>query len=520
MRVNLPVTQHEFDFPEESMLVSSTDTKGIIVHCNPAFIEASGYSHDELVGQPHNLIRHPDMPPQAFKDMWSTVGRGHTWTGLVKNRRKDGGFYWVRANVTPIMEGGKPRGYLSVRTKPGRAEVQQAEALYARLRSDLAAQRETIRLHHGRVVYPGMRGALQRLQQLSATQSLALMLLGVVLLGMLPRWLGWQGVLAWGAQLALMGVGCAGVLAWFHGRIVGGMRTVERFAGDIAGCNLVTTLDSAQCAPSLAPLVRGLQQIQVNLRAVVGDVRTEIAGFLRSTEEISQGGHDLYQRTEAQAANLQETAAAMQELSSTVRHTADTSSAVANDSTHSAEVARAGGLAVQQVGQAMHAIEQSSRKVGEIVSVIEGIAFQTNLLALNAAVEAARAGEQGRGFAVVAGEVRALAQRSAGAAKEIRALIGTSVSQVADGSRQMAEAGQTIAGVVSSVSRVSDLVRQISQATAEQSIGIGQVNEAVAQLETVTQQNAALVEQTAASAEALKGNSVALSRSVQVFRIR
>ena len=106
------------------------------------------------------------MPPQAFKDMWSTVGRGHTWTGLVKNRRKDGGFYWVRANVTPIMEGGKPRGYLSVGTKPGRAEVQQAEALYARLRSDLAAQRETIRLHHGRVVYPGMRGALQRLQQL------------------------------------------------------------------------------------------------------------------------------------------------------------------------------------------------------------------------------------------------------------------------------------------------------------------------------------------------------------------
>ena len=365
-----------------------------------------------------------------------------------------------------------------------------------------------------------MRGALQRLQQLSATQSLALMLLGVVLLGMLPLWLGWQGALAWGAQLALMGVGCAGVLAWFHGRIVGGMRSVERFAGDIAGCNLATTLDSAQCAPSLAPLVRGLQQIQVNLRAVVGDVRTEIAGFLRSTEEISQGGHDLYQRTEAQAANLQETAAAMEELSSTVRHTADTSSAVANDSTHSAEVGRAGGLAVQQVGQAMHAIEQSSRKVGEIVSVIEGIAFQTNLLALNAAVEAARAGEQGRGFAVVAGEVRALAQRSAGAAKEIRALIGTSVSQVADGSRQMDEAGQTIAEVVSSVSRVSELVREISQATAEQSIGIGQVNEAVTQLEAVTQQNAALVEQTAGSAEALKGNSLALSRSVQVFRLR
>jgi aerotaxis receptor len=519
MRVNLPVTQYEYDFPETSMLVSTTDTKGIITHCNPAFVDASGFDHEELVGQPHNLIRHPDMPPQAFKDLWATVGRGHTWTGLVKNRRKDGGFYWVRANVTPIMENGKPRGYLSVRTKPGRAEVQLAEALYARLRADLAAQRETIRLHRGQVVYPGLRGMLQRLQQVSATQTLALMLLGVVFAGMLPRWLGGEGAgVAW-VQLALLLAGAGGVVAWFQARIAGGMRAVERFAGDIAGCNLATHMDSAQYAASMAPLARGLQQIQVNLRAVVGDVRTEIAGFLRSAEEIAQGGRDLYQRTEAQAGNLQQTAAAMEELSSTVQHTADTSGAVARDSIQSAEVARRGGQAVQQVGQAMHDIEQSSRKVGEIVSVIEGIAFQTNLLALNAAVEAARAGEQGRGFAVVAGEVRALAQRSAGAAKEIRALIGASVAQVTDGSRQMDAAGETIAEVVSSVSHVSELVRQISEATAEQSIGIGQVNEAVVQLESVTQQNAALVEQTAASAEALKGSSAALSRSVEVFRI-
>ena len=180
-------------------------------------------------------------------------------------------------------------------------------------------------------------------------------------------------------------------------------------------------------------------------------------------------------------------------------------------------MARRGGQAVEQVGQAMQAIERSSGQVSEIISVIEGIAFQTNLLALNAAVEAARAGEQGRGFAVVAGEVRALAQRSASAAKEIRMLIGASAAQVADGSRQMAEAGKTIAEVVASVSRVSALVHQISLATTEQSVGIGQANEAVTQLEAVTQQNAALVEQTAASAEALKSNSTALSRSVQVF---
>ena len=123
MRTNLPVSHKEYFFPESQLLVSTTDAKGCITHCNTAFAEVSGYSYDELMGQPHNLIRHPDMPPQAFKDMWSTIGRGHTWTGLVKNRRKDGGFYWVRANVTPIMQDGKPREYLSVRTKPTAQEI-------------------------------------------------------------------------------------------------------------------------------------------------------------------------------------------------------------------------------------------------------------------------------------------------------------------------------------------------------------------------------------------------------------
>ena len=519
MRVNLPVTAEEYDYPAEHMLVSTTDPQGRITHCNPAFMDASGYGYNELIGEPHNLIRHPDMPPQAYKDLWATIGRGLPWTGLVKNRRKNGGFYWVRANVTPIMENGKPRSYMSVRTKPARAEVAQAEALYALLRSDHAAGRVTLRLHQGRVIYPGLRGALQRLGQISATQSLGLMLLGVAGAGMLPHLLGIQGAPAWMASLALLLVGNAGVLMWFYGRIVRGLRATEHFASDIAACNLSTSLASGQFPNSLAPMARNLQQIQVNLRAVVGDVRTEIAGFMRVAEEIAQGGHDLSARTHAQASSLEETAAAMEELASTVRQTADTATQVSGDSQQSAAVARRGGEAVQQVGRAMLAIEQSSRQVGDIVGVIEGIAFQTNLLALNAAVEAARAGEQGRGFAVVAGEVRALAQRSASAAQQIRTLIATSVSQVAQGSQQMNEASQTIAEVVDAVSRVSQLVREISLATAEQSIGIEQANQSVSHIEGMTEQNTSLVELTAASAEGLKGNSTGLWRSVQVFRI-
>ncbi len=518
MRTNLPITQQEVDYAANQMLVSTTDTKGIITHCNRAFVAVSGYAYEELIGQNHNLIRHPDMPAAAFKDLWTTVGRGRPWTGMVKNRCKNGDYYWVLANVTPILENGKPKGYMSVRTKPSRQQVQAAEALYARMNAAKTSQALPFHLQGGEVRMRGLRGLPGALQRMPLTGRLGLALVSLAVAGLLPQWLVSDTGLRVALQAAILLLGAAGITAWFHRRFGSAMAEAERFAGNLAGCNLNTPA-SGHFPPPMGTLMRSLQQIQVNLQAVVGDVRAEIDGFTQSAAEIAAGGVDLSERTESQASSLQQTAASMEQLSGTVKHTADTAIQVSAQGVQCTAVATQGGEAVHKVGAAMQAIDASSAQMREIIGVIEGIAFQTNILALNAAVEAARAGDQGRGFAVVASEVRALAQRSGAAAKEIRELIARSVDQIQEGSKQMSNAGQTIDAVVQSVKEVSTLIAAITSATKEQAIGIAQVNEAVTQLDTVTQQNAALVEQSAASADGLNASAVMLGRMAQVFRL-
>ncbi len=289
-------------------------------------------------------------------------------------------------------------------------------------------------------------------------------------------------------------------------------------ANAVASGDLTSKIE-ARANDETGMLIQALKSMNQNLVELVSDVRASADSIATGSKQIAQGNQDLSQRTEEQASSLEETASSMEELTSTVKQNAENAKQANQLAKGASEIAMKGGSVVSQVVGTMSSINESSRKIVDIISVIDGIAFQTNILALNAAVEAARAGEQGRGFAVVAAEVRNLAQRSAAAAKEIKALIGDSVEKVEGGTKLVDEAGKTMEEIVTAVKRVTDIMAEISAASSEQSAGIEQVNQAITQMDEVTQQNAALVEEAAAAAESLEEQAQNLATAASVFKL-
>jgi aerotaxis receptor len=514
MRTNLPVSTREYAFPAGETLVSVTDLKGRITYCNSAFIQVSGFSRDELLGQPHNLVRHPDMPAEAFRDMWATIQSGLPWTGLVKNRRKDGDHYWVQANATAMKDGERITGFLSVRTQPAREAVAQAEALYARMRAEAA---------QGRLVHGLMRGqpvrcdGLGRLRQALRPGTRG-QLLGVQAAAVAATLAAASALPGWTAAAAAAGVAAtAAALVW---RLtVRPLQVVVKDANRLASGDLAHPVATGARGVS-GELQQALMQLSVNLRTVVQDTCQEMVQVGTAADEIAAGNQDLSARTESQASSLQQTAASMEQINGTVRQSAGSAQQGAVLAREAAAIAGRSHEAVLAVAGTMDAITDSSHRIGEIIHVIEGVAFQTNILALNAAVEAARAGDAGRGFAVVASEVRSLAQRTSTAAREIRQLIAESAERVAQGCDRTRDARERMDEALQAVGHVNTVLGEISYAAGEQQSGIAQVNEAVTQMDAITQQNAAMVEELAASAHALQGQVEAVNQSMRLFRLK
>jgi PAS domain S-box-containing protein len=667
----MPVTNVERQLKDGESVVSKTNLKGIITYVNKTFVEISGFSEEELIGAPQNIVRHPDMPPAAFKDLWDTLKEGKSWKGLVKNRCKDGGYYWVEANANPIWENGRAVGYMSLRTRPTREQVEYAEDVYKRIREGRA---RGITVKEGRILRTGLTGLWNRLRKpgvrgrivtmVGALVAFAMFATGITLKGMNDNnealrtvyedrtvpleqlttigrmilrnriaienavldpspevireataevedniarisatWDAYMstyltpeeqqlasrfadqrktfvadGLVAAVAMLragrveqthahirqvinplyqpvregldalvelqvgvAKQAYGEAVVDSAFHRNLAVGMiagalglglflawallRAIERPLREVDAIALavssgdLTHQIQVNGDDEINRVLQSVKNILGNLRGIVSDVRAGSGNISTASEEIAAGNNDLSQRTQEQASALEETASSMEEMTSTVKQNAD-NARQANQLTASArDQAEKGGEVVSRAVQAMSEINTASKKIADIIGVIDEIAFQTNLLALNAAVEAARAGEQGRGFAVVAAEVRNLAQRSAGAAKEIKDLINDSVEKVNIGSGLVDESGKTLLEIVESVKKASGIVAEIAAASQEQSAGIEQVNKAVMQMDEVTQQNAALVEEASAASKSMEEQALKLVELMRFFRM-
>jgi len=509
MRINQTVTQREFEISDGATLMSTTNLQSHIAYANAAFIAASGFDAEELYGEPHNIVRHPDMPKEAYADMWRTLKGGEPWTAVVKNRRKDGDHYWVRANVSPIVRNGQHLGYVSVRTKPTREEVKAAEAFYADLQLGKA----------GYTLFKGLKlrkGLLGRWGYLPVRWRLRLPIMTVVAAGLLGI-----GMMSYSISpaMAAAAVALAAIAAlWaIEQQVVKPIEHLAEHARRVAAGESGQMLHMNR-VDEIGMAARSINQVGLMFRWIIDDVSHQVLTVQSASTEIAQGNDDLSARTEQSAASVEQSAAAMEQMNHSVKNNAEAAQQASEWAASACRAAGDSGASVKRVLATMGSITEASKRIADITGLIDSLAFQTNILALNAAVEAARAGEQGRGFAVVAGEVRNLAQRSAQAAKEIRSLIQDSVDRIARGGSEADEAGRMIADAVSQVQRVADLIAEISQATLEQSRGVSEVTSGVSQLDQTTQRNAALVEQSAAAAQSLAYQTTQLVSAVSVFR--
>lgn len=508
----------EYVLDDSIAMISKGDLDGKITYANRDFIRVSGYAEEELLGAPQSMLAHPDTPHHVFEDFLRTVRSNKTWTGIAQGLRKNGDHFWVEMTAAPIYQNHRIAGYITIRAKATAEKIRLAEQAYTAIKNGSTG----IALDGGRIVERSVFTRLRSVRRLSVAAKMnTLTALTAALFGgnlivlahpdsALDRWL---------VSSSAVGIACClfSSLLFRHGLIKPFAR-VKGHIDDLGEGNLSQAID-AHGDDEAAQIRHALRILQINLKLLVSQIK-ETTGLVSSgVAEIASGNTDLSRRTEAQAASLTQIAASMAKLTATVAKNSESAREANALSTTTSSVAEKGKQAAGKVIETMESIEDSSRRIVDIIGVIDSIAFQTNILALNAAVEAARAGVQGRGFAVVAGEVRNLARRCADAAKEIKSLIGDCAARVEAGSRLVNDAGATMTDIVAAVERVAMVLSDIATASQSQSDGITQVNEALAQVEHTTERNARLADQAGVESRRMREEAGKLGKLVEAFKL-
>ncbi|WP_372994490.1 methyl-accepting chemotaxis protein [Marinobacter sp.] len=517
MRKNLPVTDREKTFLPSQKLISATDLKGKIRHCNQAFVEVSGFSREELIGQPHNIVRHPDMPPEAYENMWSYLKAGKPWMGLVKNRCKNGDFYWVSAYVTPVTENGQIVGYESVRSCPERSDVERAEKLYATMRAGKSSTK-----------------VLQRVQPAS-------LFLGVVFLAAAVLFVTNHEYIS---ELVL----AAGVIAyaiWMHLSKRNLMRSVMKLLENNFSDNLAAQsytddeLELGRVKVAVLALQSHLDAVLTRLEDSAGQVKTTAVRGLEIAYEARETLHKQQAETEQVAAAVNEMSHTIADVSANVQSTADKAESAREFAQQGSGVVGGTRKAIENLKTRVHEISASvsqlstqTQQIASAAKIIEDIADQTNLLALNAAIEAARAGEHGRGFAVVADEVRSLAKRTRDSTSDIHGIVEALISRSSDsvkvadqgtaaadaGLDQMLEAEQTLNDIAGSVTTIAEMAMQMAAAVEEQAQVSDQINEQVEKISSLATNNLAKGEESTHSVKEMEKIASELHELVVRFK--
>ncbi|AOT43211.1 methyl-accepting chemotaxis protein [Enterobacter ludwigii] len=509
MRNNTPVTQNEYLLNEGSTLMSTTNTHSHITYANSAFIDASGYKEESLLGEPHNLIRHPDMPAEAFGDMWFTLQQGETWTGLVKNRRLNGDHYWVRANVTPVYQNETLTGYISVRNIPSREEIAVSEKRYEKVRNN---ELKHHRFYKGLFVRHGLFSFTSLFKRLSTSKRIHLGIAITALLACLQLFIFADRIVET-VGLALLFIALA---VYLHAQIAKPVKSIVQQMQRVVSGRKADYYHFDR-VDEIGLMMRMVNQSGLNLHSLVDDVGAQISGISTISQQVAKEGMALQTRTEETADFLQQTASAVEEIASAVQQTAETAKDAILMADRTRTSAHRGEAMMKETIGMMQSVSQDNSQIVDIISVIDRIAFQTNILALNAAVEAARAGDAGRGFAVVAAEVRNLAQHSATAAKEIKTLIEKNVSSVNAGVEKVEQTESQLTVMIGNVMEMSSLIKEIGHATQEQTQALTLINASISRIGTMIQNNTGMVDNVTDAAHHLTQRTTRLQQAIAVF---